>query len=57
MHCVKSVRIRSYSVPYFSREYEYGHFLRIDGMESLIMNPERHSYDIVEKLLRKSSFW
>ena len=35
MHCVKSIHIKSYSGPRFSREYEYGHFLRIDGIGEL----------------------
>ena len=35
MHCVKSIRIQSYSGPRFSREYEYEHFLRIDGIGEL----------------------
>ena len=47
MHCVKSVRIRSLSGPYFSafelnterqgpkKSSEYGHFLRSDEFENL----------------------
>ena len=47
MHCVKSIRIRSYSGPHFptfglntdQNNYEYGHFLR-SNEHSAIINPK-----------------
>ena len=41
MHCIKIFHIWSYSGPHFSHEYEYGHFLRIDGIGELYNESEK----------------
>ena len=41
MYCIKIVHIWSYSGPHFSCEYEYGHFLRIDGIGELYNESEK----------------
>ena len=41
MHWIKSVHSRSYSGPHFSVEYEYGHFLRVDGIGELYNESEK----------------